>query len=85
LKITDIKVAIIRGNFCWPLIRVETDEGIDGLGEARDYSPAQHHVIPLKEQILRLKRILIGEDPTNIERIFRKIRVYGAEGVSAAL
>jgi len=80
LKITDIKVAIIRGNFCWPLIRIETDEGIDGLGEARDYSPAQHHVIPLKEQILRLRRVLIGEDPTNIERIFRKIRVYGADG-----
>ncbi|MBS7654240.1 MAG: mandelate racemase/muconate lactonizing enzyme family protein [Candidatus Bathyarchaeia archaeon] len=80
MKITDVKVAVIRGNFCWPLVRVDTDEGISGLGEARDYSPAHHYVIPLKEQILRLKKVIVGEDPTNIERLSARIRAYGAEG-----
>jgi len=80
MKITDVKVAVIRGNFCWPIVRVDTDEGISGLGEARDYSPAHHYAVPLKEQILRLKKVIVGEDPTNVERLFAKIRAYGAEG-----
>jgi L-alanine-DL-glutamate epimerase-like enolase superfamily enzyme len=80
MKITDVKVAVIRGNFCWPLVRVDTDEGISGLGEARDYSPIHHYAIPLKEHILRLKKVIVGEDPTNVEHLFAKIRAYGAEG-----
>ena len=34
MKITDIRTAVIKGNFEWVLVRVETDEGITGLGEA---------------------------------------------------
>ncbi|RJS94574.1 mandelate racemase/muconate lactonizing enzyme family protein [Candidatus Bathyarchaeota archaeon] len=80
MKITDIKVAVIRGNFCWPLIKVETDEGIYGLGESRDYSPVSQYTLPMKELILHLKRELIGEDPRNVEYLFNKIRRYGSDG-----
>jgi len=80
MKITDIKVAIVRGNFCWPLVKVETDEGIYGLGESRDYSPSSRYVLPMKEMILCLKRELIGEDPSNVEYLFNKIRRYGSSG-----
>jgi L-alanine-DL-glutamate epimerase-like enolase superfamily enzyme len=79
MKITDIKVVVVKGNFYWPIIRIETDEGIIGYGEGRDYSP-RHHAIPVKEGILYLKRFLVGEDPTNVEPLFYKIRRYGSEG-----
>ncbi len=34
MKITDIRTAIIAANFPWNLIRVYTDSGLVGLGEA---------------------------------------------------
>jgi len=34
MHITDIKTAVVRGNFDWVLVRVYTDEGLSGLGEA---------------------------------------------------
>ena len=80
MKITDLKVAVVRGNFCWPIVRIDTDEGISGYGESRDYSPRLDYGMPMKELVLRLKRLLVGEDPTNVESLFYKIREYGSEG-----
>ena len=34
MKITDVRTAVIKGNFEWVLVRVDTDEGISGPGEA---------------------------------------------------
>ena len=34
MKITNISTAVIESNFDWTIIRVETDEGITGYGEA---------------------------------------------------
>ena len=34
MKITDVRTAVVQGNFDWVLVRVETDAGITGLGEA---------------------------------------------------
>ena len=36
MKITDIRTAVIAANFPWNLIRVYTDSGLVGLGEAAD-------------------------------------------------
>ena len=36
MKITDLKCAIIGGS---PVVRITTDEGIDGLGQAETYKP----------------------------------------------
>jgi L-alanine-DL-glutamate epimerase-like enolase superfamily enzyme len=80
MKITDVKVANVRGNFLWPLIKVETDEGIYGYGESRDYSPRLEYALPMKDLILHLKKQLIGQDPTNVESLFDKIRRYGSDG-----
>ena len=72
MKIADLKATVVgRG---WPIVRIDTDEGIYGLGEARDGSD--------KELLLRLKRIVVGEDPTNVEKLFQKIRVRGGRGAS---
>src|SRR5579883_1074232 len=79
MKITDLKCAII-GNH--PVIRVVTDEGIDGYGQIQLTKPY------LKPQVLFYKDFLIGEDPTNVERTMLRIRRLGAfkpwgSGVSA--
>ncbi len=34
VKITDVKCMIVRGTWDWNLIKIETDSGIYGIGEA---------------------------------------------------
>ena len=65
MKITDLKCAVIGQN---PVIRITTDAGIDGYGQAENSKPY------LKPHVLFYKQYLIGEDPTNVERVMLKIR-----------
>ena len=69
MQITDLKCAIIGQN---PVVRVVTDEGIDGWGEAEN--PKSY----LKQHVLFYKRFLVGEDPTNVERVMLRIRRFGS-------
>jgi L-alanine-DL-glutamate epimerase-like enolase superfamily enzyme len=69
MKITDLKCAIIGQN---PVVRVVTDEGIVGYGEAE--SPKHY----LKPHVLFYRQYLLGEDPTNVGRVMRKIRRMGS-------
>ena len=69
MKITDVKCAVIGEN---PVVRIVTDEGIDGYGEVEQYKPY------LKWHVLHLAPALVGEDPTNVERVMIKIRNRGA-------
>jgi L-alanine-DL-glutamate epimerase-like enolase superfamily enzyme len=68
MKIVDLKCAVIGEN---PVVRIVTDEGIDGYGEVESYKPY------LTWHVLHLKPALVGEDPTNVERVMRKIRQRG--------
>jgi L-alanine-DL-glutamate epimerase-like enolase superfamily enzyme len=68
VKIIDLKCAVIGEN---PVVRIVTDEGVDGYGEVEEYKPY------LTWHVLHLKPALIGEDPTNVERVMRKIRQRG--------
>jgi hypothetical protein len=70
LKITDIRVANINGapKHC-PLIKVYTNQGLVGYGEVRDASSATY--------ALMLKSRLIGVNPCNVDKIFRRIRQFG--------
>ncbi len=69
IKITDLRCAIIGKS---PVVRVVTDQGISGYGEAESYKPY------LKPMVLFYKDYILGEDPTNIERVMLKIRRLGA-------
>jgi len=69
IKITDLKCAIIGNN---PTVRIVTDQGISGYGQAESAKPY------LKPMVLFYKRYLIGEDPTDVARIMLKIRRMGA-------
>jgi L-alanine-DL-glutamate epimerase-like enolase superfamily enzyme len=68
MRIVDLKCAIIGRS---PVVRVVTDEGISGFGQAETWKPY------LKPHVLALKEALVGEDPTLVERTMRKIRQRG--------
>ncbi|MGC8669132.1 MAG: mandelate racemase/muconate lactonizing enzyme family protein [Chthonomonadales bacterium] len=73
MKITDIRVAVIGGApMTCPILRVDTDEGIYGLGEVRDGAS--------KNYALMLKSRLLGENPLDVDRLFRKIKQFGHHG-----
>ncbi len=52
-----------------PLIRIDTNQGIYGLGEVRDGAS--------KTYALMLKSRVLGENPCNVDKIFRKIKQFG--------
>ena len=67
MKITDIKTFVVdcfRTN--WAFVKVYTDEGIDGVGEAT----LEYKEKALVGAVEHIKEALIGKDPTNIEQIF---------------
>lgn len=69
MKIVDLKCAVIGQH---PIVRVVTDEGIDGYGQVEFWKPY------LKPNILALREPILGEDPTDVERVLLKIRQRGA-------
>ena len=36
LKITDMRICVVGSNFDYPIIRIDTNQGVYGLGEVRD-------------------------------------------------
>ena len=69
MKITDLKCAIIGQN---PVVRITTDEGIDGIGAAESSKPY------LKPMVMFYKEMVLGKDPTDVERVMIGIRRLGA-------
>jgi L-alanine-DL-glutamate epimerase-like enolase superfamily enzyme len=68
---------VVEGNFDWTFVRLETDEGIQGLGEC--------FFAPGLTAILRsLEPLLIGEDPRDIHRLFRKLQLATSGAGSVA-
>lgn len=83
LKITDVKAIIVEGNFPWPIVRVETNAGICGHGEAF----TDRNIERVKRAILDRKPILLGEDPTQVVPLVRRMGlspfdVVGAKAIS---
>jgi len=70
MKITDIKtynVFTFRTNFVF--LKVETDEGVSGIGEGTlEYK--EHALLGAIEDI---KRVLLGQDPREVERICHEL------------
>ena len=53
LKITDVRVATIQAQGLHPLLRIDTNQGVYGLGEVRDGGHP--------DTALRLKPLLVGQ------------------------
>ncbi|MDW7982489.1 MAG: mandelate racemase/muconate lactonizing enzyme family protein [Thermomicrobium sp.] len=69
MRITDLRCAVIGGS---PVVRIVTDEGIDGYGQIESTKAY------VKWQVLFYREHLVGEDPTDVARVMRKIRRLGA-------
>jgi L-alanine-DL-glutamate epimerase-like enolase superfamily enzyme len=70
LRITDLRVCNLKGlPMDVSVIRIDTNQGISGYGEVRDWATPTY--------ALTLKSRIIGENPCNIDKIFRKIKQFG--------
>jgi len=69
MRITDLRCAVLGDN---PVVRITTDEGISGLGAVESWKPY------LKPHVLFYKDLIVGEDPTDVERVMLKIRRMGS-------
>jgi L-alanine-DL-glutamate epimerase-like enolase superfamily enzyme len=69
LKITDMRYATIMNKH---IIRIDTNQGVSGLGEVRDGADVRY--------ALMLKSRILGLNPCNVEMIFRIIRQFGYHG-----
>ncbi|HEV3049742.1 MAG TPA: hypothetical protein VGX50_05505, partial [Longimicrobium sp.] len=91
MKITDIRTFLVDatppggwggGGRNWLFVKVETDEGLSGIGEASGWPRV------VETAVHDLKEILIGEDPSRIERLWHKMLLahmgHGLTGVVGA-
>src|SRR5690242_207471 len=70
LRITDLRIACLaKIPMDCTIIRIDTNQGISGYGEVRDWAS--------KTYALQLKSRIIGENPCNVDKIFRKIKQFG--------
>lgn len=69
LKITDLRIAYTTKA---PIIKIDTNQGIYGLGEVRDAGSPKY--------ALMLKSRLLGLNPCNVEMIFRRLKQFGGHG-----
>jgi L-alanine-DL-glutamate epimerase-like enolase superfamily enzyme len=73
LRITDLRVANLCGvPFRSSIVRIDTNQGISGYGEVRDGAS--------KTYALMLKPRLVGENPCNVDKLFRKVKQFGHHG-----
>ena len=71
LKITDLRVAVVvKAPMTCPIIRIDTNQGLVGWGEVRDGASETYALI--------LKSRLLDENPCNVDKVFRKIKQFGA-------
>lgn len=86
IKITDVKTffaGVGSRNFCF--LKIETDQGIHGIGEAYSCGPD----LAVKAVIEDFKGWLVGQDPRNIEHLYSMMcnftRFPGGLVVNAAI
>jgi galactonate dehydratase len=71
LKITEIRTAEVRVHGYQAHVRIYTDQGVIGQGEATDAAMGS---VPL---IRSFARFLVGQDPLNVEAAFERVRTSG--------
>ncbi|MEO7960171.1 MAG: mandelate racemase/muconate lactonizing enzyme family protein [Ginsengibacter sp.] len=69
LKITDLRYALTTVLGGTAIIRIDTNQGIYGLGEVRDGADPKY--------ALMLKSRILGLNPCNVEMIFKVIKQFG--------
>jgi len=75
LKITDLRYATTTVLGRTSIIRIDTNQGIYGLGEVRDGADERY--------ALMLKSRLLGQNPCNVEQLFKAIKQFGGQSRQA--
>src|ERR1035437_2159646 len=68
LRITDMRAIRIASNYDYPIIKIDTNQGVYGLGEVRDAGN--------EGMALVLKPHIVGKNPLNIEPILDSVRNF---------
>ena len=71
LKITDMRYCVTTVLGRTAIIRIDTNQGIYGLGEVRDGADERY--------ALMLKSRILGMNPCNVEMIFKTIKQFGGQ------
>tara|TARA_Y100001936_G_scaffold93141_1_gene91669 strand:+ start:226 stop:1428 length:1203 start_codon:yes stop_codon:yes gene_type:complete len=72
LKITHLEIIKVPPSWVW--LKIHTDKEIYGIGEPY----LENHPEPVISEVKRLENILIGEDPTNVEKLWKKMYEYSS-------
>jgi L-alanine-DL-glutamate epimerase-like enolase superfamily enzyme len=75
LKITDMRYALTAVMGGTAIIRIDTNQGVYGLGEVRDAADVRY--------ALFLKSRILGLNPCNVEMIFKIIKQFGGQARQA--
>ena len=75
LKITDMRYCVTTVLGRTAIIRIDTNQGIYGLGEVRDGADVRY--------ALMLKSRILGQNPCNVEMLFKMIRQFGGQARQA--
>ena len=66
VEITDVQTTMVDGNFPWTLVRVYTDAGVVGTGEA-------YWGAGVPELIDRMTPFIVGENPLDVDRLYEHL------------
>ncbi len=75
LRITDMRYCVLQlaeDGSRNTIIRIDTNQGISGLGEVRDAADERY--------ALMLKSRILGENPCNVDMLFKTIKQFGFHG-----
>lgn len=74
LRIEDPNIGLFDGSYDDCVIVVRTEEGITGIGEVESLAPAIQAIVnapPAHNHARGLRELLVGEDPTDPERLWQ--------------
>ena len=69
LRITDMKICDIGSPYNTAVIKIMTNQGLEGYGQVREGCSCIYAVM--------LKRLIIGENPCYVDKLFRRIKQFG--------
>src|SRR5919202_6294562 len=89
MKITNLTPFVVRrpGEGNWIFVRLDTDEGLTGWGEAGGNAAGTANSV--RAALLELKPDLVGRNPEDVEpiwhAIFRRYTYFGSRGFGTAV
>jgi len=72
LKITDMRSLRVAANYDYPIIRIDTNQGLYGLGEVRDAGS--------EYSALAMKPFLVGRNPLDFDTLMSCVLPYAGSG-----